>query len=147
MASMEDRMNVAEQTIKAFQKQLQFLQQAKINNNQLNQNNDEKQSNTLQPDKTYPPWYTPYKSSRIQRSDDIMVQNSLIPSIKVPFVPKQGRLVKWYTCGPTVYAPSHMGHARTYITFDIIRNILEYFFNYKVNLVMNITDVDDKIIL
>ena len=40
-----------------------------------------------------------------------------------------------------------MGHARTYVTFDIIRNILEYYFGYRVNLVMNITDVDDKIIL
>ena len=40
-----------------------------------------------------------------------------------------------------------MGHARTYITFDIIRNILEFYFSYRVNLVMNITDVDDKIIL
>ena len=53
--------------------------------------------------------------------------------------------VKWYTCGPTVYAPSHMGHARTYITFDIIRNILEFYFGFRVNLVMNITDVDDKV--
>ena len=46
-----------------------------------------------------------------------------------------------------MYAPSHLGHARTYITFDIIRNILEHYFGYKVELVMNITDIDDKIIL
>ena len=44
-------------------------------------------------------------------------------------------------------APSHMGDARTFITFDIIRNILEHYFGFRVNLVMNITDVDDKIIL
>lgn len=49
-------------------------------------------------------------------------------------------------CGPTVYAPSHMGHARTYLGFDIIRKILENYFNYEVDLVMNITDLDDKII-
>ena len=40
-----------------------------------------------------------------------------------------------------------MGHARTYVTFDIIRNILENYFDYRVNRVMNITDVDDKIII
>jgi len=56
------------------------------------------------------------------------------------------RSLKWYMCGPTVYAPSHMGHARTYLGFDIIRRILTYHFNYDVTLVMNITDLDDKII-
>jgi len=50
-------------------------------------------------------------------------------------------------CGPTVYAPSHMGHARTYLGFDIIRRILTDYFRYNVTLVMNITDIDDKIIL
>jgi cysteinyl-tRNA synthetase len=55
--------------------------------------------------------------------------------------------VHWYMCGPTVYAPSHMGHARTYLGFDIIRRILENYFHYHVTLIMNITDIDDKIIL
>ena len=45
-----------------------------------------------------------------------------------------------------MYAPSHMGHARTYLGFDIIRRILSDHFNYNVTLVMNITDLDDKII-
>jgi len=49
-------------------------------------------------------------------------------------------------CGPTVYDASHMGHARTYLGFDIIRRILESYFRYDVTLVMNITDIDDKII-
>jgi cysteinyl-tRNA synthetase len=40
-----------------------------------------------------------------------------------------------------------MGHARTYIGFDIIRRVLEEYFGYEVLCVMNITDVDDKIIL
>ena len=53
---------------------------------------------------------------------------------------------KWNRCGPTVYAPSHMGHARTYLGFDIIRRILQDHFNYNVTLCMNITDLDDKII-
>lgn len=54
--------------------------------------------------------------------------------------------VTWYICGPTVYDTSHVGHARTYLTFDIIRRILEDYFGYSVFYVMNITDVDDKII-
>ena len=45
-----------------------------------------------------------------------------------------------------MYAPSHMGHARTYLGFDIIRRILNNHFGYDVTLVMNITDIDDKII-
>ena len=53
--------------------------------------------------------------------------------------------LNWYMCGPTVYDNSHIGHARNYICNDIIRRILEYF-GYKIKLVMNITDVDDKII-
>ncbi|KAH9322117.1 hypothetical protein KI387_016756, partial [Taxus chinensis] len=52
----------------------------------------------------------------------------------------------WYICGPTVYDSSHVGHARNYVTFDILRRILEGFFNYRVQYVMNVTDVDDKII-
>ena len=49
-------------------------------------------------------------------------------------------------CGPTVYDAAHLGHARTYLTFDIIRRILTSYFHYDVNLCMNITDIDDKII-
>jgi cysteinyl-tRNA synthetase len=50
-------------------------------------------------------------------------------------------------CGPTVYDHSHMGHARTYISFDVIHRILTEYFGYNVFLAMNITDIDDKIIL
>ena len=49
-------------------------------------------------------------------------------------------------CGPTVYDKSHLGHARTYIGSDIIRRILEVYFGYSIDLTMNITDIDDKII-
>lgn len=49
-------------------------------------------------------------------------------------------------CGPTVYDHSHMGHARTYIGFDVIHRILTDYFGYNVFLAMNITDIDDKII-
>lgn len=51
-----------------------------------------------------------------------------------------------YICGPTVYSYSHIGHARTYITYDIIRRIIEYTSGKKMITIMNITDIDDKII-
>ncbi len=50
-----------------------------------------------------------------------------------------------YVCGPTVYDLSHIGHARTYISFDIIKRYLEYI-GFKVKYIINITDVDDKIL-
>lgn len=43
-----------------------------------------------------------------------------------------GNNVSWYTCGPTVYSHSHMGHARNYICNDMIRKILEKHFGYNV---------------
>ncbi|KAF2345228.1 tRNA synthetases class I catalytic domain [Trinorchestia longiramus] len=54
--------------------------------------------------------------------------------------------IRWYICGPTVYDATHLGHARTYVTFDMIRSILENYFGYDVMYVMNITNIDDKII-
>jgi cysteinyl-tRNA synthetase len=55
--------------------------------------------------------------------------------------------VNWYMCGPTVYDHSHMGHAKTYVCFDILRRIMTDYFKYDVRLCMNITDIDDKIII
>ncbi len=54
--------------------------------------------------------------------------------------------INWYSCGPTVYSHAHLGHARNYIVNDLIRRTLTNFFNVKVNLCMNITDIDDKIL-
>ncbi|KAJ3751465.1 hypothetical protein DFH05DRAFT_1471567, partial [Lentinula detonsa] len=62
------------------------------------------------------------------------------------FIPKSGRSVKWYNCGPTVYDASHMGHARNHVTQDVLRRIMTDYFGYEVQFVMNITDIDDKII-
>jgi cysteinyl-tRNA synthetase len=62
-------------------------------------------------------------------------------------VPQGGKNVTWYACGPTVYDDAHLGHARNYVSTDIIRRILQDYFEFNVNFVMNITDVDDKIIL
>ena len=92
-------------------------------------------------------WYNPQSSLKepIYRTG-LMVNNSLCNE-KVEFFTKNGdRTINWYMCGPTVYDSAHLGHARTYLTFDIIRRILSNYFHYDVNLCMNITDIDDKII-
>lgn len=63
----------------------------------------------------------------------LRVANSLASEAGfVPFVPAVGRRVGWYICGPTTYDSSHLGHARNYVTFDIIRRILTDYFNYDV---------------
>jgi len=62
------------------------------------------------------------------------------------FIPLSRKSIRWYCCGPTVYDVAHLGHARCYITFDIIRRILSDYFGYHVFYVLNITDIDDKII-
>ena len=64
---------------------------------------------------------------------------------KVPFEPLQPGKVGMYVCGPTPYAPAHIGHAYSAISFDTIRRGLE-FLGYEVTYVRNITDVEDKII-
>jgi len=64
---------------------------------------------------------------------------------KEDFKPVEKNKVKMYVCGMTVYSDAHIGHARTYFAFDIIRRYFEYK-NYNVTYVQNITDVDDKII-
>ncbi|NWV15927.1 SYCM protein, partial [Ptilonorhynchus violaceus] len=51
-----------------------------------------------------------------------------------------------YSCGPTVYDQAHLGHACSYVRFDIIRRIMTRFFGIEVIMVMGITDIDDKII-
>jgi len=66
---------------------------------------------------------------------------------KAPFIPMKDRHVRWYTCGPTVYDSSHVGHARTYLSFDIMRRVMTDYFHYNVLYQINTTDIDDKIIL
>lgn len=61
------------------------------------------------------------------------------------FFPLEGNKVKMYVCGPTVYDYPHLGHARCYITWDVVSRYLR-FKGYDVTYVRNITDVDDKII-
>lgn len=64
---------------------------------------------------------------------------------KEEFKPINENKVGMYVCGITVYDRCHMGHARTYVCFDIIARYLR-FLGYDVNYVRNITDIDDKII-
>jgi len=63
---------------------------------------------------------------------------------KEEFVPR-GNEVKMYVCGVTPYDDSHIGHAMSYVIFDVIRRYLQ-FKGYKVKYVQNITDIDDKLI-
>ncbi|XP_036731870.2 cysteine--tRNA ligase, cytoplasmic isoform X2 [Manis pentadactyla] len=88
-----------------------------------------------------PQWSPPSGSE----SCKLRLYNSLTRSKDV-FLPQNGRRVTWYCCGPTVYDASHMGHARSYISFDILRRVLRDYFKYDVFYCMNITDIDDKII-
>ena len=61
------------------------------------------------------------------------------------FVPAQGRTVRMYTCGLTVYARGHIGNFRTFVALDVLRRALE-FEGYTVRQVRNYTDVDDRTI-
>ncbi|MDP1628990.1 MAG: class I tRNA ligase family protein, partial [bacterium] len=59
--------------------------------------------------------------------------------------PIRNKRLGMYVCGPTVYGPSHLGHGRTYIAFDIIRRYFEWR-GFKVKFISNITDIHDDII-
>ncbi|KAK0554127.1 cysteinyl-tRNA synthetase [Tilletia horrida] len=95
-------------------------------------------SNTQQP-----AWVLP---TQRQPTPVIQVYNSLTRS-KTPLVPRTPGNLTWYNCGPTVYDASHMGHARNYVSQDVLRRILRDYFGFNIHLVMNITDIDDKIIV
>ena len=84
---------------------------------------------------------------------DIYINNSLTRK-KDLFKPINKNFVSLYVCGPTVYGPPHVGHARSYVNFDVVRRFFEYS-GYQVKYVQNITDVghlvddesnDDKIL-
>ncbi|KAL8935782.1 MAG: hypothetical protein Q9211_004514 [Gyalolechia sp. 1 TL-2023] len=95
-----------------------------------------------------PPWQAPPQPSHDIQLPPLKIWNSLTRS-KTPFVPidSKNRRVTWYACGPTVYDDAHLGHARNYVSTDIIRRIMKDYFKFDVQFVMNITDVDDKIIV
>ena len=62
------------------------------------------------------------------------------------FSPADGKTVKMYVCGVTPYSSTHIGHALSYVAFDVLRRYLEHL-GFEVRHVQNFTDVDDKIIL
>ncbi|MEM4449805.1 MAG: class I tRNA ligase family protein, partial [Nitrososphaerota archaeon] len=74
----------------------------------------------------------------------LRIYNTLTRSLEI-FEPIRGNRVYMYVCGPTTYDYSHLGHARTYIAYDIMARYLR-FKGYSLFFLMNITDVDDKII-
>lgn len=75
---------------------------------------------------------------------DIVFQNTL-GGKKETFVPQQPGHVRMYTCGPTVYDFAHIGNFRTFVFQDILRRFLRSR-GYQIMQVMNLTDVDDRII-
>ena len=74
----------------------------------------------------------------------LKIYNSLTKS-KEEFIPREGRKVRMYVCGVTVYDRGHIGHARAAVVFDMIFRFLRCL-GYEVTYVRNYTDVDDKII-
>ncbi|KAF1916858.1 cysteinyl-tRNA synthetase [Ampelomyces quisqualis] len=94
-----------------------------------------------------PPWIPPQARPDAQLPR-LKIYNSLTRS-KDDFVPvdPMGEVVTWYACGPTVYEDAHLGHAKNYVSTDIIRRIMKDYFGFRVKFVMNTTDIDDKIIL
>jgi cysteinyl-tRNA synthetase len=77
-------------------------------------------------------------------STEFRLYNTLTRQVE-PFAPADGACVRMYTCGPTVYNPAHLGNFRTFLFEDLMRRALRLH-GWKVNQVMNLTDVDDKII-
>jgi len=75
---------------------------------------------------------------------DFRLYNTLTRSVET-FEPEDGKTVRMYTCGPTVYNPAHVGNFRTFLFEDLLRRAL-ILRGWEVDQVMNLTDVDDKII-
>lgn len=75
---------------------------------------------------------------------EIKIYNTLSRT-KETFTPLDPARVRMFVCGPTVYDLSHIGHARTYISFDMIARVLRRA-GYPLEYIVNITDIDDKII-
>ena len=106
-------------------------------------------------------------SNRLYSSHSIQIYNTLTKQ-KEPLILRNKNVLNWYSCGPTVYDSAHIGHARlfiiifllrksssklplilnlsSYVNFDIIKRILRNYFHINVVNLMNITDIDDKII-
>jgi cysteinyl-tRNA synthetase len=75
---------------------------------------------------------------------EFRLYNTLTRQVE-PFAPADGHTVRMYTCGPTVYNPAHLGNFRTFLLGDLTRRAFALR-GWQVRQVMNLTDVDDKII-
>ncbi|XP_039601840.1 probable cysteine--tRNA ligase, mitochondrial isoform X1 [Polypterus senegalus] len=75
----------------------------------------------------------------------LLVYNSLSKR-KEPLILAREGTATWYSCGPTVYDHAHLGHACSYVRFDILQRILKNIFGINIIHAMVITDIDDKII-
>jgi len=74
----------------------------------------------------------------------LRLKNTLTRTLE-EFKPLEDNLVRMYACGPTVYDYGHIGNFRTFVAVDVLRRYLKYL-GYQIRHVMNITDVEDKII-
>lgn len=74
----------------------------------------------------------------------LMLYDTLTRTLR-EFKPLKDNRVNMFVCGPTVYDLSHLGHARTYVAYDVMARYLKQR-GYSVFYLMNITDIDDKII-
>lgn len=103
-------------------------------------------SRSMATSRQQPPWQPPLEPPADSKIPPIRIYNSLTRRFDA-FVPikSKDRTVTWYACGPTVYDDAHLGHARNYVSTDIIRRVMRDYFKYNVRFVMNITDVDDKV--
>src|SRR5512145_2120772 len=75
---------------------------------------------------------------------ELRLYNTLTRRVE-SFAPQDGKTVRIYSCGPTVYNPAHLGNFRTFLFNDLLRRTVRLA-GWGVRQVMNLTDVDDKII-
>jgi len=80
-----------------------------------------------------------------KRSDVSIKLYNTLNNRKEEFVPVEQGRIKFYVCGPTVYDYIHIGNARAFIVFDVWRKFFQHM-GYDVTYVMNLTDIDDRII-
>eukprot|EP00941_MAST-03F_sp_MAST-3F-sp1_P002967 g2967.t1 len=90
--------------------------------------------------------HTFHISYRSHSSSSVSIRNSVNGKLE-PIQCSSDGILRWYNCGPTVYDSAHLGHARTYVCFDVMRRILSDHFRLPVMTAMGITDVDNKIVI
>lgn len=83
----------------------------------------------------------------LRRQKPINVRNALVHNDGTePLSSRTPGIFNWYTCGPTVYDDAHLGHARAYVSLDIIRRIISNLTGTHIDYAMGVTDIDDKIL-